>query len=154
MPESKVMSATAFPSPAIWVAHRISYGETDAMGIVYYAEYLHIFERARDAYIRVSGFSYREVEAKGIYLPVREVQCRYRSPARFDDVVHCHVAIAEWGRASLTFQYELMDEQHEKVLVTGFTQHASADANGKPVRMPEWLKAISDSIPEDKLILL
>ncbi len=148
------MPVANFPSPSIWVAHRISYGETDAMGIVYYAEYLHIFERARDAYIRVSGFSYREVEEKGIYLPVREVQCRYRSPARFDDVVHCHVAIAEWGRASLTFQYELTNEARDTVLVTGMTQHASADKTGKPVRMPDWLKAISDHIPHDMLVEL
>ena len=61
-----------FPTPHIWIGHRIAYGETDAMGIVYYAEYLQIFERARDAYIRESGFSYNEVEARGIYLPVRE----------------------------------------------------------------------------------
>ncbi|MDO5536775.1 MAG: thioesterase family protein [Desulfovibrionaceae bacterium] len=135
-----------FPTPHIWIGHRISYGETDAMGIVYYAEYLHIFERARDAYIRASGFSYNEVEARGIYLPVREVQCRYRSPARFDDVVHCRVAIAEWGRASLTFEYEMTSEARDRVLVTGMTQHASADKNGRPVRMPDWLKAITDSV--------
>lgn len=143
-----------FPTPHIWIGHRISYGETDAMGIVYYAEYLHIFERARDAYIRVSGFSYNEVEARGIYLPVREVQCRYRSPARFDDVVHCRVAIAEWGRASLTFQYEMTNEARDKVLVTGMTQHASADKTGRPVRMPDWLKAISDTVPNGLFVPL
>ncbi len=141
-----------FPTPSIWVGHRISYGETDAMGIVYYAEYLHIFERARDAYIRVSGLSYTEVEARGIYLPVREVQCRYRSPARFDDVVHCRCGIAEWGRASLTFRYELMNEARDRVLVTGMTQHASADRSGRPVRMPDWLRAITDGV-EDGLFI-
>ena len=147
------LSAT-FPAPWIWLGHRIAYGETDTMGIVYYAEYLHIFERARDAYIRLSGFSYNVVEERGIYLPVREVQCRYRSPARFDDVVHCRVAISEWGRASLTFTYELTNETRDRILVTGMTQHAAADASGKPVRMPEWLKHITDNIPHDTFVSL
>lgn len=143
-----------FPTPSIWIGHRISYGETDAMGIVYYAEYLHIFERARDAYIREAGFSYAEVEKRGIYLPVREVSCRYRSPARFDDVVHCRVGVAEWGRASMTFLYELTDETRTRVYVTGMTQHASADSSGHPVRMPEWLKEITASVPDGKFVAL
>ena len=53
------MKQETFTHPSVWLAHRISYGETDAMGIVYYAEYFHIFERARDAIIRLSGMSYR-----------------------------------------------------------------------------------------------
>lgn len=143
-----------FPTPHIWIGHRIAYGETDAMGIVYYAEYLQIFERARDAYIRESGFSYNEVESRGIYLPVREVQCRYRSPARFDDVVHCRVAISEWGRASLTFLYEITNESRDLVLVTGMTQHASTSPEGRPVRMPDWLKAITEGVPHGKFVPL
>ena len=83
-----------FPSPAIWFTHRISYGETDTMGVLYYAEYLHIFERARSEFIRACGMSYRDVEEKDIILPVREAQCRYRSPARYDDLVQVHTAIS------------------------------------------------------------
>lgn len=49
--------------------HRVSYGETDTMGVLYYAEYLHLFERARSAYIRSCGMSYADVEKKGIILP-------------------------------------------------------------------------------------
>ena len=64
------MKQETFTHPSVWLAHRISYGETDAMGIVYYAEYFHIFERARDAIIRLSGMSYRLVEEKGFYLPL------------------------------------------------------------------------------------
>ena len=53
-----------FPTPAIWFSHRVSYGETDTMGVLYYAEYLHIFERARSEYIRALGMSYADVERK------------------------------------------------------------------------------------------
>ncbi len=145
---------TSFPTPSIWVGHRICYGETDCMGIVYYAEYLQILERARDAYIRVSGLSYSEVERRGIYLPVREVRCRYRSPARFDDVLHTRVGIAEWGRASITFVYEIRDESRERLVLTGMTQHASTDRAGKPQRVPDWLKAISGGVQDGAFIQL
>ena len=55
-----------FPEPSVWMRHRISYGETDAMGVLYYAEYLHIFERARSTYSRACGCSYDEIEKGGI----------------------------------------------------------------------------------------
>lgn len=143
-----------FPTPSIWHAHRVSYGETDMMGVVYYAEYLHFFERARDAYIRVSGESYTSVEEKGILLPVREVQCRYRASARFDEVIHTRVGVAEWSRASMTFLYEIWNEDHSRLLITGMTQHASVNRDGVPVRMPEWLKKISESVQDGLVVTL
>ena len=54
----------AFPKPSCWLAHRVSYGETDAMGVVYYANYLHLFERGRSELIRELGFSYATVEER------------------------------------------------------------------------------------------
>ena len=143
-----------FPKPAVWVGHRISYGETDTMGYCYYAEYFHIFERARDAYIRLSGFSYKVVEQRGIMLPVREAQARYRAPFRFDDVLWTHVAVAEWGRASLTFVYEIYNEDRTKLHVTGMTQHATATLDGRPARMPSWLSDISKTVPDEAEVLL
>ena len=128
-----------FPSPAIWFTHRISYGETDTMGVLYYAEYLHIFERARSEFIRACGMSYRDVEEKDIILPVREAQCRYRSPARYDDLVQVHTAISEWGRASMRFVYEMWNEDKTRLLATGSTQHALVNRQGRPVAVPDWL---------------
>lgn len=124
----------------IWHPHRVSYGETDTMGVLYYAEYMHIFERARSTLIRESGLSYTEVEKRGVYLPVREAYCRYRSPARYDDLVFVRAWISEWRRASLTFSYELYAEDKERLLATGMTQHAVVDGQGKPVAVPPWLK--------------
>ena len=129
-----------FPSPTIWFTHRISYGETDTMGVLYYAEYLHIFERARSEFIRACGMSYRDVEEKDIILPVREAQCRYRSPARYDDLVQVHTAISEWGRASMRFVYEMWNEDKTRLLATGSTQHALVNRQGRPVAVPDWLR--------------
>ena len=131
-----------FPTPQIWMAHRVSYGETDAMGVVYYAEYFHLFERARGEYIRRCGMSYAQVEKKGLFLPVREAQCRYRSPARYDDTVLVRAAISQWGRASLRYVYEIWNEDKTTLLVTGMTQHAVTDRESRPVPVPDWLRAL------------
>ncbi len=135
------MNETASPCE-IWCPHRVSYGETDAMGVVYYAEYLHFFERARSELIRARGLSYSEVEKRGFFLPVREASCRYRSPARYDDLVYVHARISEWGRASVTFGYTLFDESRTRALAAGATQHACVDASGRPVPVPGWLKEL------------
>ena len=125
-----------------WLSHRVSYGETDAMGQVYYAEFLAYFERARSHYIREQGMSYAEVETRGIYLPVREAQIRYRAPARYDELIWIRAGICRWTRASLIFAYEIYDEAKERVLTTGSTQHACVNAQARPVAVPDWLRAL------------
>lgn len=135
-------SPATFPDRDVWLSHRISYGETDTMGVLYYAEYLHLFERSRSEFIRNCGMSYSQVEKRGVMLPVREAQCRYRSPARFDDLVHIRAGISDWGRASITFMYEIYDEEKSRILATGMTQHACTSLEGTPVKTPEWLKEL------------
>ena len=134
--------STPFPTPSCWLAHRVSYGETDAMGVVYYANYLHLFERGRGELIRGLGFSYATVEERGIFLPVREANCRYLAPARYDEIIHIHTGLAAQSRASLSFVYEITNEGRSVVLTRGSTQHAVVNATGKPVRVPEWLLAL------------
>ena len=113
------------------------------MGIVYYAEYFHFFEKARNEFIRGLGMSYAEIERRGVLLPVRDAQCRYRSPARYDDLLRIHSAITDWGRASLRFVYEIWNEDKTLLLADGSTQHAVVDAGGRPVPMPGWLRALA-----------
>ena len=152
--EDDRMKAPDFPSPSIWHAHRVSYGETDTMGYLYYGEYLHVFERARSAYFRTIGMSYNEVEAKGFLLPVREASLRYRRPSRYDDLLYTRCAVSELSRASLTFVYGIYAEDREELRVTGFTQHALTDRQGRPVRMPDWLKDCVARVPDGEVVLV
>ena len=69
---------------------RVRYAETDQMGVVYYAHYFVWFEVARAELLRQQGWSYREMEASGVILPVIEAYCEYRRPARYDDQVEVH----------------------------------------------------------------
>lgn len=131
-----------FPEPEAWLVHRVSYGETDAMGVLYYAEYLHIFERSRGLFIRERGMSYSEVEERGVLLPVREAWCRYRSPARYDDEIHVRCAVSQWNRASLRFVYEIKDPARTRLLAQGSTEHACVNMQGRPIGVPDWLKEL------------
>ena len=124
----------------VWMQHRVSYGETDSMGVLYHAEYLHIFERGRGAFIRSFGVSYKDIEARGLYLPVRDARCRYRAPARYDDLLNLVTIATDWRRASLCFRYRLYDEGRTALLAEGFTQHACVDGTGKPLGLPDWFK--------------
>ncbi len=129
-----------FPENDTWYAHRVSYGETDAMGVLYYGEYLHIFERARSQFVRERGMGYDVVEKRGIILPVREAWCRYRIPAHYDDLLWVRCGIAEWGRASLRIIYEFHTEDRAKLTAQGFTVHPTVNRLGKPVPVPDWFK--------------
>lgn len=131
-----------FPSPEIWLPHRVSYGETDSMGVMYYAVYFHLFERSRNEFIRSLGMSYADVEKRGIMLPVRDAECRYRHPARFDELVLVRAAISEWGRASIKFVYQLWNADKTTKLADASTRHAVVNLEGKPVPMPDWFRAL------------
>jgi acyl-CoA thioester hydrolase len=121
---------------------RVIYGDTDQMGVVYYANYLRYFEFARSEFFRARGGSYRELEREGRLLPVIEATCQYKAPARYDDVLLVRTTVPEFKRATLTFHYEVRREGEEQLLCTGRTVHACIDREGKPVRLPETLKAV------------
>ena len=131
-----------FPSPDVWMPHRVSYGETDTMGYLYYAEYLHLFERSRGEYIRRLGMSYADSEKRGLMLPVREARCRYRRPAHYDELICVRAAIQTFRGASLTFVYMVMAEDRKTLLAEGMTEHACTDREGKLVRMPGWFREL------------
>ena len=117
---------------------------------MYYAEYLHLFERSRNEFIRQTGMSYTEVEKRDIFLPVREASCRYRSPARYDELVWIHIGLAELRRASLRFVYEILSEDKSHVLAEGMTQHAIVNRQLKPVSAPGWFVNMLTSKANEK----
>lgn len=122
---------------------RVIYGDTDQMGVVYYANYFRYFELSRSEYFRARGGHYAEVERQGFGLPVVAAHCDYRAPARYDDVLLVDVHVAELRRASLRFEYEVRREADGTVLATGHTVHACvASQSGRPVGLPPSVTAL------------
>jgi acyl-CoA thioester hydrolase len=116
---------------------RVIYGDTDQMGVVYYANYFRYFELARSEFFRARGGSYLEFEREGKLLPVVEAGCAYRSPARYDDMLVIRASLTEVRGASLSFGYEVRREADGQLLVTGQTKHACIRRDGRPTRIPD-----------------
>ena len=115
---------------------RVIYGDTDQMGVVYYANYFRYFELSRSEYFRARGGNYREVEQEGFGLPVVSAHCDYKRSAKYDDVLVVDVHVAELRRASLRFEYEVRREGEPTLLATGHTVHACIGPSGKPTGLP------------------
>jgi acyl-CoA thioester hydrolase len=119
---------------------RVIYGDTDQMGIAYYANYLRWFEVGRNEFIRASGLRYRDFEERfSLRLPVVEAQVSYRTPARYDDVLTVETTIEDVKRASAKFVYRIV--RGGEVVATGHTLHACVDLDGRIRRMPQELLA-------------
>jgi len=111
------------------------------MGVVYYANYLVWFEVGRTDLLRNAGWSYREMEAEGYMLPVVEVQCVYRQPARYDDDLEVRTSGLLVSPVRVEFLYEIVRLEDQAVLATGRTIHASLDRESRPRRLPERVRA-------------
>jgi acyl-CoA thioester hydrolase len=116
---------------------RVIYADTDAMGIVYYANYLKWFETGRTELMRSMGIGSSDLEASNCYLPVSEAYCHYLNPARYNDLLTIETEIAYIRRASIRFNYAIRDESGKRKMAEGFTLHAFTDRAGRIRRIPE-----------------
>ena len=103
--------------------YRVPYADTDQMGVVYYGNYLAIFERARNELMRECGYTYRECEAEGWMLPVIHAELDYRSPARYDHLLEVTAFVQSAKGLRLEIACEVRRKGEETVLVKGFTRH-------------------------------
>jgi acyl-CoA thioester hydrolase len=113
----------------------VRYAETDQMGVAYHGNYLAWFEVGRTDLLRGTGLSYRELEGRGVRLPVIETQVRYLKPARYDDDLEIRTQLAELNGASISFDYEVW-RGTEGPLATARTSHASVNGDGRVRRLP------------------
>lgn len=118
--------------------HRVLYGDTDQMGIVYYGNYLRFFEGARNEWIRGLGLSYADIESRGLMLPVMDCGVRYLRPARYDDLLEIPVSVTH-TRVRIRFDYTVHRVGEELALCQGHTVHACVTREGRPTRAPDWL---------------
>jgi acyl-CoA thioester hydrolase len=120
---------------------RVRYADTDAMGVVYYANYLAYFEVGRVEFLRAAGADYRAIEDDGLIAAVTRADCRYLAPARFDDLLEIHTRTANIGRASMRFEYEIHRQSDSALLADGFTEHALLDRSTlRPTRLPASIR--------------
>ena len=118
--------------------YQIIFGDTDQMGVVYYANYMRFFEGARASYWRALGRSYKDLEDAQVALPVVEAHCNYKRPALYEDVIAVETHIGEVRAASLRFLYEV--RRGSVLLAEGYTRHAVIGPGGKPRALPDFMR--------------
>jgi acyl-CoA thioester hydrolase len=116
---------------------RVRYAETDSMGVVYHANYLVWFEMGRSEYCRTQGFNYRDLEASGYYIVVAEASCKYRKPARYDEIITVRTYLHALQRRSLCFRYQVLHKGSTETLAEGKTRHLCLDAAGRVKVIPD-----------------
>jgi len=129
---------------------RVRYQETDQMGIVHHANYIVWFEIGRTDLCRATGFTYKQIEDRGLILVVTEVNCRYRAPYRYDDEVLIRTSVKEAVSRAMTFAYELLDGSGQKVHATCYSKHVWVDRETRRPTLAneEVMKAFEPFLPE------
>lgn len=133
---------------------RVLYGDTDAGGVVYNANYLRYFEIGRTELMREWVCSYSDIEKLGFILPVTECWSRFKAPAFYDDLLTIETEIAELSRLKCKFSYRVVRAEpgipRPKLLVKGYTVHAAVTREGKLTRLPdEIIQKISQYASSD-----
>ena len=128
------------------VDYRVPYADTDQMGFVYYGNYLEYFERSRNELMRLLPITYREMEERGLGLPVLQAHVDYRSAAHYDDLLTIRATLAEVGRLRLRIDCEV--RRGDEILATGYTVHACMDLKTRrPARLPPEFSETPDPSP-------
>lgn len=134
---------------------RVIYGDTDMMGVVYYANYFRYFEAGRNELLRAAGFAYRRFEAMGFMLPVTDAQAKYHASALYDDVLALTTTIerVRFGSLQISYRIERPEPDDPPTLIaTGATTHACvATESGKVTRFPpEFREALDAGAAKDR----
>lgn len=128
--------------------HEVRYYECDRMGVTHHSNYVRFMEEARVDYLDHLGFGFDKIEAEGLFSPVVSIQCNYKSPTTFKDLVEVEVFVSHLSEMKFGFSYTM--RVGEKTVCTAQSTHCFIE-NGRPValskRLPELYQAIKEAIP-------
>jgi len=117
---------------------RVRYAETDQMGVAYHGNYFAWFEVGRTEFLRETGFDYRTLERDdGCYIVVAEATCRYKGPARYDDLLRIRTELKALRGPVMRFAYSVLRDADGALLAEGETAHLVADREMKVRSLPE-----------------
>lgn len=117
---------------------RVRYAETDRMGLLHHANYLVYFEQARTELLRQQGLTYRDMEDQGFFLVIINVEVKYRSPARYDDVLSIKTTVSRTTPVRIEHTYEVTCDG--RAVADGKTTLACVDRGGKLQALPDWFQ--------------
>ena len=125
----------AASAPAVSLPVRVDYEDTDAGGIVYYANYLRYFERARSELVRALGFHQQSMLQEGVGFAVRSAQIEYLKPARLDDLLVVHTRVDTLKRAQICFS-QCISRDDERLVDATIRVACIDPRSGRPIALP------------------
>ena len=123
------------PVPSLQVDIRVRYAETDAMGYLHHAQYFVYFELGRTELLRANGVRYRGMEERGIFYVVAKLECRFRAPARYDDVLTLTTATERLTPVRVEHSYKL--HRGDTLLTDGASMLVCVGRDGRPQPLPD-----------------
>ena len=126
---------------------RIYYEDTDCGGVVYYANYLKYFERARTQYLEERGLSVAGLMKEGTVFVVVHAEVDYRSPARYGETLVIETVVSDMTAASFTFSHVIRERESQRVVVEGSARLAAVNGSGKVKRLDKAMVAVLRSSP-------
>lgn len=125
----------------------VRYAETDKMGIVHHSVYPIWYELARTDLSKEAGFPYSKMEENGIMTPLVELNCKYYSPATYDDDLIVTATVSKLTPARVVFSYEVFKEDNiDKPINTGYTVHAIVNKDMKPINTKKVFPEIYEAM--------
>ena len=128
--------------------HRVQYYETDMMGVVHHANYIHWMEEARIDFMDRLGFPYAEMEKRGVLSPVKSLACEYKTPCSFGDEISVSVTVESFNGVVLAIAYDMKNGAGTTVC-TARSEHVFLNREGRFVRMrqemPEFCAALESA---------
>jgi acyl-CoA thioester hydrolase len=115
---------------------RVYYEDTDCGGVVYYANYLKYFERARTHYLETRGLSVATLLEEGTEFRVARAELAYRSPATYGETLVVETTVAADRRIAITFSHVIRERTSQRIVVEGSATLVAVDAKGKIRRLP------------------
>ena len=124
-------------SNAFKTCFRVTWADTDAAQVVHYSNYFRFFERAEEEFYRHLGFSFTELDVRGLWLPRVEAFCQYKKPARFNDFLEVGLMVEELKEKSAKFKFNVFNKETAALLATGYVVAVIADKQtGKAIKIP------------------
>ena len=115
---------------------RVLYYETDKMGIVHHSNYIRYMEEGRLEYMRQAGLVYKDLESRGILMPVTGVSCRYRQSLVFDEWMSIVTTLTQFNGVRAAYRYEIYRTSDGVCAATGTSEHCFLDlATRRPVSL-------------------
>lgn len=119
------------------VTIRVRYAETDRMGLLHHANYLVYFEQGRTELLRSTGYTYKDLEDQGYLLVLTKVDVRYKSPARYDDLLTLRTTAVRTTTVRIDHRYDLL--RGDVLLAEGNSTLACVDRAGRVQALPDFL---------------